>query len=199
MFFPFPRGAMIGTERRLPVVRPTWSSKTGFTAGTSILDTRRPAIPFLPLAASWLLIERSSLNWAGLTGCFTPAYCEDLDICLRAWRRGWRCIYEADSHVWHRHQATWLNHSNGSLNSLELRNSALDAMVNFPHAQGSLGETAKSCKGIPRLAFLRRPSLDKDLSCNIPLLVGRTPALPLDESGAIVSSVKFCLYIEIEC
>jgi N-acetylglucosaminyl-diphospho-decaprenol L-rhamnosyltransferase len=78
-------------------------------------------------------VELGGFNWL-----FYPAYCEDLDICFRAWRRGWRCIYEPDSQVWHRHQASWSNHSNGSLNSLELRNSLLMQWSTFPMRRGRL-------------------------------------------------------------
>jgi hypothetical protein len=54
-------------------------------------------------------------------------------------------------------------------------------MVHLPEAQGPLGETAKYGEARPRFAFLRGPSLDKDLSCNPPLLVCRAPPLPVDE------------------
>ena len=70
-----------------------------------------------------MAVDRNKfVELGGFNRLFAPAYCEDVDLCFRAWRRGWRCIYEPDSDVWHRHQATWSDHSNGSLNSLELRN-----------------------------------------------------------------------------
>ncbi len=37
---------------------------------------------------------------------FEPFYFEDQDICFRAWRRGWRCLYEPASVVACEHQAT---------------------------------------------------------------------------------------------
>src|SRR5262249_27948257 len=54
----------------------------------------------------------------------------------RAWRRGWRCIYEPDSIVCHRHQASWSNHSIDSLSSLELRNLLLMQWSTFPMHKG---------------------------------------------------------------
>lgn len=43
-------------------------------------------------------------------GCFdelyAPFYSEDEDICYRAWKRGWKVIYEPRSTVFHIHQST---------------------------------------------------------------------------------------------
>ena len=72
----------------------------------------------------------------GFNRLFAPAYCEDVDLCFRAWRRGWRCIYEPRSVVWHRHQGTWSHDSNDSLNSLELRNLLLMQWSTFPMHKG---------------------------------------------------------------
>ena len=88
-------------------------------------------------SGGFMAVDRKKfVELGGFNLLFYPAYCEDLDICFRAWRRGWRCIYEPDSHVWHRHQATWSNHSKGSLNSLELRNSLLMQWSTFPMRRG---------------------------------------------------------------
>ena len=80
--------------------------------------------------------RKKFVELGGFNPLFYPAYCEDLDICFRAWRRGWRCIYEPDSQVRHRHQASWSNHSNSSLNSLELRNSLVMQWATFPMHKG---------------------------------------------------------------
>ncbi len=43
-------------------------------------------------------------------GCFDdlyhPFYWEDADICYRAWKRGWKSLYEPESRVIHDHQST---------------------------------------------------------------------------------------------
>ena len=88
-------------------------------------------------SGGFMAVDRKKfVELGGFNRLFYPAYCEDLDICFRAWRRGWRCIYEPDSHVWHRHQASWSNHSKGSLNSLELRNLLLMQWSTFPMRKG---------------------------------------------------------------
>src|SRR5436190_10280058 len=48
-------------------------------------------------------------KWTRLRGfqdCLTPNYWEDVEICYRAWKRGWKVLYEPDSHVRHLGSAT---------------------------------------------------------------------------------------------
>lgn len=47
------------------------------------------------------------LELGGFDRLFHPAYGEDSDLCLRAWERGWRSIYQPASVVWHREGASW--------------------------------------------------------------------------------------------
>jgi GT2 family glycosyltransferase len=73
-------------------------------------------------SGGFMAVDREKfIDLGGFNRLFAPAYCEDVDLCFRAWRRGWRCIYEPESIVWHRHQATWSHNSIGNLGSLELR------------------------------------------------------------------------------
>jgi glycosyltransferase involved in cell wall biosynthesis len=44
------------------------------------------------------------LALGGLELIYTPAYWEDVDISYRAWKRGWRSLYEPRSLHYHRHQ-----------------------------------------------------------------------------------------------
>ncbi len=41
------------------------------------------------------------LQLGGLDPVYHPFYWEDVDLCYRAWKRGWRCIYEPESVVHH--------------------------------------------------------------------------------------------------
>ncbi len=74
------------------------------------------------------------LELGGFNRLFHPAYCEDLDLCFRAWRRGWRSIYEPASVVWHREQATWS--ADKVTNKLQLRNSLLFQWSSLPMERG---------------------------------------------------------------
>ena len=88
-------------------------------------------------SGGFMAVDRKKfIELGGFNELFYPAYCEDLDLCFRAWRQGWRCIYEPDSVVWHRHQATWGNHSVHGLSSLGLRNLLLMQWSTFPMHKG---------------------------------------------------------------
>jgi GT2 family glycosyltransferase/glycosyltransferase involved in cell wall biosynthesis/SAM-dependent methyltransferase len=48
-------------------------------------------------------------KWDELRGfdeMYDPFYCEDLDLSLRAWQRGWKVLLAPASKVWHEHRAT---------------------------------------------------------------------------------------------
>jgi len=45
---------------------------------------------------------------------YHPIYWEDLDICFRAWKRGWRVLYEPRSVVYHKVSATMKLHKEAS-------------------------------------------------------------------------------------
>jgi GT2 family glycosyltransferase len=47
------------------------------------------------------------LDLGGFNPLFHPAYGEDLDLCFRAWRRGWKSIFEPNSVVYHRESGSW--------------------------------------------------------------------------------------------
>ena len=46
------------------------------------------------------------LELGGLNPIYHPFYWEDVDLCFRAWKRGWRCIYEPESRVHHQPHST---------------------------------------------------------------------------------------------
>jgi GT2 family glycosyltransferase len=95
-------------------------------------------------SGGFMAVDRSKfIELGGFNRLFAPAYCEDVDLCFRAWRRGWRCIYEPLSQVWHRHQASWSDHCDGSLSTLELRNLLLMQWSTFPMRRG-LGARLRS-------------------------------------------------------
>jgi GT2 family glycosyltransferase len=51
--------------------------------------------------------RKKFLQLGGFSPLFYPAYGEDLDLGFRAWRQGWRCIFEPRSIVYHYNQGSW--------------------------------------------------------------------------------------------
>lgn len=50
--------------------------------------------------------RRKFVELGGFNRLYSPAYSEDLDLCFRAWRKGWRTIFEPTSVVFHRENAS---------------------------------------------------------------------------------------------
>ncbi|OGH61956.1 MAG: hypothetical protein A3G34_14400 [Candidatus Lindowbacteria bacterium RIFCSPLOWO2_12_FULL_62_27] len=46
------------------------------------------------------------LALGGFDPIFHPLYWEDIDLCYRAWKRGWRVIYDPNIVMYHKHRAT---------------------------------------------------------------------------------------------
>jgi N-acetylglucosaminyl-diphospho-decaprenol L-rhamnosyltransferase len=76
--------------------------------------------------------RKKFLEIGGFNRLFHPAYCEDLDLCFRAWRRGWRCVYEPASVVWHRENASWSLECDSRPGQLNLKNSLLFQWSTLP-------------------------------------------------------------------
>lgn len=76
--------------------------------------------------------RRKFLDLGGFNRLYHPAYCEDLDLSFRAWRRGWRSIYEPASVVWHREHASWEVSTAARPNRLYLRHGLLFQWSSLP-------------------------------------------------------------------
>lgn len=50
--------------------------------------------------------RRKFLELGGFDELLRPFYLEDTDLGYRAWKRGWRVMYQPASHVWHEHRGT---------------------------------------------------------------------------------------------
>jgi GT2 family glycosyltransferase len=88
-------------------------------------------------SGGFMAVDRKKfLELGGFNRLFAPAYCEDVDLGFRAWRRGWRCIYEPASIVWHRSQGSWSNRSIVNLDSLQLRSLLLMQWSTLPMRRG---------------------------------------------------------------
>jgi len=84
-------------------------------------------------SGGFMAVDRKKfLKLGGFNRLFHPAYCEDLDLGFRAWRRGWRSIYEPASIVWHREQASWKADRNARPQKLNLRHSLFFQWSSLP-------------------------------------------------------------------
>ena len=79
--------------------------KNGFY--TFLFDTKRQECCHTLFGSGGFMAvdRRKFVELGGFNRLFYPVYCEDVDLCFRAWRRGWRSIYEPESVVWHREHA----------------------------------------------------------------------------------------------
>lgn len=62
---------------------------------------RAPAYTLYPVGAAFAVRKDRFLELEGFDELFAPFYYEDLDLGIRAWRRGWTCKLVAESRVWH--------------------------------------------------------------------------------------------------
>jgi GT2 family glycosyltransferase len=62
---------------------------------------------FLTVGGFMAVDRKKFIELGGFNRLFYPAYCEETELCFRAWRRGWRCIFEPASLVNHYHGGTF--------------------------------------------------------------------------------------------
>ena len=95
----------------------------------------------------------------GFDSLFRPGYFEDFDISWRAWARGWRCVYEPRSVVYHRESVTFTEvFGNDRRARIHMRNHLLFTVKNI----GGLGFVALFFALLPIRAI--RPLLRGDAS-----------------------------------
>src|SRR5205807_3502308 len=73
-------------------------------------------------AAAWNRAKFVALD--GFDSLYLPGYWEDLDLSWRGWKKGWRCVYEPSSVVYHAGGATF-DHQSGRVRTLQVRNEFL--------------------------------------------------------------------------
>jgi len=62
-------------------------------------------IPYA-VGGTFLFDRERFLELGGFDALFTPFYFEDVDLCWRAWRRGWSTLFVPDAVVEHHHKGT---------------------------------------------------------------------------------------------
>jgi GT2 family glycosyltransferase len=65
------------------------------------LEDQRLCHTLLTVGGHMAVDREKFLELGGFNFLFYPAYCEETELCLKAWRRGWRCIFEPQSLVYH--------------------------------------------------------------------------------------------------
>ncbi len=82
--------------------------------------------------------RRKFLELGGFDELLRPFYLEDTDLGYRAWKRGWKVLYQPASHVWHEHRGTiGRTFSRGYIENVIRRNFVLFAWKNI-HEPGRL-------------------------------------------------------------
>ncbi len=72
------------------------------------MDSSSSITPTLFAVGGYMAVDRAKfIALGGFDPLFFPAYGEDIDLCLRAWERGWPSLYIPESVVYHRQGASW--------------------------------------------------------------------------------------------
>ncbi|HSG28586.1 MAG TPA: glycosyltransferase family 2 protein, partial [Candidatus Krumholzibacterium sp.] len=72
-----------------------------------------------------MLVRSEVFEKVGLLDPDYTIYCEDIDLCLRAARAGWRCRYEPGGRVWHKVSSS----SGGGMTPFKLENRIASTMT----------------------------------------------------------------------
>jgi len=84
-------------------------------------------------SGGFMAVDRMKfLELGGFDPMYRPAYCEDVDLCFRAWRRGWCCVFEPLSVAIHRETGSWDGAGARRLSRMLLRNSLLFQWSSLP-------------------------------------------------------------------
>jgi GT2 family glycosyltransferase len=123
-----------------------WEDK-GFTCGPTRLSSHHGTYEWdyqrenqtlchtLFTSGGFMAVERKKfLQLGGFNRLYWPGYAEDLDLCYRAWRKGWRSLFEPESIVWHRENGSWNNGIDGRAARLMFRASLLFQWSSLPAA-----------------------------------------------------------------
>lgn len=110
-------------------------------------------------SGGFMAVDRKKfLDLGGFNRLFWPAYGEDIDLCFRAWRKGWRCVFEPSSIVYHREHGSFNAIKNDRAAGLILRCWLLFQWSSLPEAASWFERAAIQCK------YAFRHALNGDLN-----------------------------------
>ncbi|BDG07184.1 glycosyltransferase [Anaeromyxobacter paludicola] len=94
--------------------------------------------------------KRKFVELGGLDLLYDPFYCEDSDLSLRAWARGWKVLFAPASKVWHDHRTTSRRvFGEGYVEEITRRNTLLLHWANLR----DLDLLAEHAGALPRIAW----------------------------------------------
>lgn len=106
--------------------------ENGFYSWTYDVKRQELCHTFFTSGGFMAVNRKKFVQLGGFDRLYLPAYVEDVDLCFRAWRMGWRCIFEPTSKVLHREGGSWKKVKNSSLDVKLLRNSLIFQWLNLP-------------------------------------------------------------------
>lgn len=111
-------------------------------------------------------------------------YWEDIDICYRAQKRGWKCLWEPRAKVIHRHESTFRKLRKGYVSLIQERNQLLFIWKNLTNSK----LMPKHITGI--IYRLRNPGYLKVVLAALIKLPGLLPKRLKEQEEAIISDKK---------
>ncbi len=119
--------------------------------------------------------RRKFLELGGFDELLRPFYLEDTDLGYRAWKRGWKVLYQPASHVWHEHRGTiGKTFSRGYIDNVIRRNFVLFAWKNIHEPRRLAGHFLHGWAGA-LASWLGGESLER---ASLPALWGAFLRLP---------------------
>jgi GT2 family glycosyltransferase len=94
-------------------------------------ETRSELISFFGSGGYTAYDRKKLMALRGFQDCLAPIYWEDVEICYRAWKRGWIVLYEPDSQVHHLGSATMKKRPSGEMDIITERNRLLMTWINL--------------------------------------------------------------------
>ena len=105
--------------------------KSGYLQYRPGKNTKKSHISAWLSGGGCLVRRRLFLKLGGFDSVYEPFYCEDLDLGLRAWRSGYRLLWEPSARIKHRHESTMSRFPHRFLDYVKERNRLLTVWRNI--------------------------------------------------------------------
>ena len=69
-------------------------------------DTKKLSFTLFATGGAAAFRKDMYLELGGFDSIYYPLYWEDIDLCYRAWKRGWQVLYSPEAIMYHKHKAT---------------------------------------------------------------------------------------------